>query len=181
MANDAEKQRENALEGAAKESKSEFAPEPHQYKGPGRLGNPLMELKDDPRANPKFVKAMAALGADRFSGAEPVTAFGKSPTMEQLAEWAAGTEAGIMAMYSGAIPLEVPRDDVGDKVIRIDKTTKGGDGQEMKLHIYRPADQGDKTLSLVVYIHGGGMCMLPTLNPVQCVYIIRLRLTKDLC
>ena len=40
-------------------------------------------------------------------------------------------------------------------------TTRGADGNDIKLHIYRPAETTGR-LPCVVHIHGGGMTILDT-------------------
>jgi hypothetical protein len=42
------------------------SPAREAYKLPGRLGEPRMELYQDPRANPRMLKAMADYGMDRI-------------------------------------------------------------------------------------------------------------------
>jgi len=72
-----------------------------------------------------------------------------------------------MMVYGGqAVPLDTPHDK-DMKVEMTEETIKGGDGQDMKVYVYHPADQGDEKLSAVMYTHGGGMVLVPTMNPVH--------------
>lgn len=70
-------------------------------------------------------------------------------------------------VYGGkAVPLDLPGDK-DRKVEMTEETIKGGDGQDMKVYVYRPTGQGDEKLPCVVYTHGGGMVLVPTMNPVH--------------
>ena len=61
---------------------------------PGRLGDPGLTLRDDPRADPRMVAALAAFGLDVPGEPPPVSA--DSP-MSDLQAWAEETEDGFEA------------------------------------------------------------------------------------
>ena len=69
-------------------------------------------------------------------------------------------------MLYNNIPLETPADKNEVEVEMKEETIKGGDGQDMKVYVYRRKGSSGK-LPGVVYTHGGGMVLVPTMNPVH--------------
>jgi len=67
---------------------------------PGRLGTPDMQLRDDPRADPRMIAAMAALGLDVAGPPAPIDA---SAPLEQLRAFAAEAEVGFGAAFEALI------------------------------------------------------------------------------
>jgi hypothetical protein len=64
---------------------------------PGRLGTYDMQLRDDPRADPRMLAAMASLGLDVAGPPPPTDA---SAPIEHLREFAAEAEAGFGAAFA---------------------------------------------------------------------------------
>jgi acetyl esterase len=56
---------------------------------PGRLGDPAMDLRSDPRADPRMIAALAPFGLDTHGDPPPVS--GSSPRADLL-QFAAGAE-----------------------------------------------------------------------------------------
>lgn len=172
MAGEAKQQLKNAAAGAAAEKKAgKSVHEPitsGSYKAPGRLGDPGMDLQDDPRVNAKLLAAVTPLGMNKFSVSPTLEKVNENSTIDEIAELIGEFEAGIEMMYSGkALSLEHPSDKDDPKVDQTEQTIKGGDGQDMKVYIYRPADQSSEKLPGVIYTHGGGMVINSTFNPVH--------------
>ncbi len=124
---------------------------------PGRLGDPARSLATDPRADPRLVAALAPFGLDGLGEPPPVTP--ASPREELLAFCAAaeaGFEAVFAALYEGLAPIE----EVESETL----TVPGGDDNEIKLYVHRPAEH-DGPLACVYHIHGGGMVLLEGAGP----------------
>ena len=128
----------------------------HQSTLPGRLGNPDLDLRDDPRADPRMIAAMGPIGLDVAPPPSPVTA--ASPLTDIL-EACLLAEAGFqMAFGMVNTPTETPG--VSSSV----ETITGTDGNEITLYIHRP-EQADGALPCVVHTHGGGMTILTAADP----------------
>lgn len=119
---------------------------------PGRLGTPNMSMRDDPRADPRMIAAMAPLGLADLAPPSPTDA---SSTLELLLENIDASEQGFEAMFgllgSPLAPVAGVRRNI--EVIR------GVDGNDITLFIHRPERATDE-LPGVLHIHGGGMVML---------------------
>jgi len=119
---------------------------------PGRLGDPNMQLRDDPRADPRMVAAMATVGMDVAPEPAPVDI--NSP-IEQLLEYGAAAEEGfgmLGEIFSAAAP-EITNVDRRTEVIR------GIDGNDISLYIHTPTDV-DGPVPAIVHTHGGGMVIM---------------------
>jgi acetyl esterase/lipase len=119
---------------------------------PGRLGSPDMMLKDDPRADPRMLAAMAPFGVDVQPAPAPVN--GASP-IDDVIEYCGTAEEGFEglngALASGLPPVE--------GVTRSVEVIKGVDGNDITLYVHRPADTGTP-VPAVLHLHGGGMVIL---------------------
>jgi acetyl esterase/lipase len=123
---------------------------------PGRLGTPDLQLRDDPRADPRMIAAMSPIGLDVAPPPSPVTA---ASSMEEILEACMLAEAGFqMAFGMVNQPALTPR------VSSTIETITGADGNEITLYIHRP-DQVDTALPCVVHTHGGGMTILTAADP----------------
>lgn len=123
---------------------------------PGRLGTPNLELRHDPRADPRMLTAMAAIGLDVAPPASPVTA--ESPLGEIL-ENCMLAEAGFQMAFA---MINQPSTTQG--VSSSIETITGVDGNDITLYIHRP-DDTDSPLPCVVHTHGGGMAILQASDP----------------
>jgi acetyl esterase/lipase len=118
---------------------------------PGRLGNPTLELRDDPRADPRMIAAMAPIGMDVASDPSPVSA---ATPIDELLEYCLLAEAGFQAMF-GMVNQASTTPGVSSSV----ETITGVDGNDITLYIHRPDNAGGP-LPCVVHTHGGGMAIL---------------------
>lgn len=113
------------------------------------------DLRDDPRADPRMVAALAPLGFDHAQAPPPVSA---SSPREELLAYVAGVEEGFGAVF-GALFAGLPP--VGG-VTQETATIAGPDNNEITLLVTRPtASNGSETaLPCVVHFHGGGGVIL---------------------
>ena len=170
MTGEAKQQLVNATKGAAADAKGDLPSSYVQnaaYKAPGRLGDPKMVLKDDPRLNTKLLAILEPMGMAGFGDVPALSRLNENSSLEEISELISEFENGIMQIYNGAIPLDLATDSEEPELKMTEETIKGGDGQDMKVYVYRPADQGDRKLPCVVYTHGGGMTIVTTQNPVH--------------
>lgn len=119
---------------------------------PGRLGSPNLQLKDDPRADPRMLQAMAPLGLDVAPEPAPVDA--TSPVdaiLEFCTEAEAGYGGAFKALFADLPPVE--------GVTSSTATIGGVDGNAITLYMHRPAEV-DGPLPCIVHTHGGGMMIL---------------------
>jgi len=102
-----------------------------------------------------------------FAPPHALSKVNENSSLEEISELMSEFENGIMQIYNGAIPLDLPTDKDEPEIKMTVETIKGGDGQDMKVYVYRPASQGNEKLPCVVYTHGGGMTVITTQNPVH--------------
>ncbi|MCY3585103.1 MAG: alpha/beta hydrolase fold domain-containing protein [Acidimicrobiaceae bacterium] len=119
---------------------------------PGRLGDPDMTLGTDPRADPRMVAVLAAVGLDGHG--EPATATADS-SMEELYAWVDEAEPGFEMLFDALFADLTPPDGVVASTVVI----SGVDDNDITLFIHRPAE-ADGPLPCVYHIHGGGMVLL---------------------
>jgi acetyl esterase len=130
-----------------------FMPEIH-VSGVTQLDSPPRDLRDDPRADPRMVAALAPFGLDRQSPPLPVWA--ASPR-DVLLHYAAETEASFGGLFDALLAGLAPVEGVSRQTV----TVAGQDGNDVALRIHRPAGRaGDATLPCVVHLHGGGGVIL---------------------
>ena len=119
---------------------------------PGRLGTPGLALKDDPRADPRMIAAMAPFALGELP--EPLPIDTHTP-LDQLLELVAATEEG-MELMMGAFAAGAPP---VDGVARSVEVIRGVDGNDITLFIHRP-DGVEGMRPGVLHLHGGGMVLL---------------------
>lgn len=124
---------------------------------PGRLGTPDMVLRDDPRANPGLVAALAAFELD--GAAEPPPVDVNSP-LEAILAFTAEAEVGFEGLFA-VLGSSAP---AIEGVISTTETITGVDGNEITLFIHRPAN-ATGPLPGVLHLHGGGMVILSAAGP----------------
>jgi acetyl esterase len=129
-------------------------------RAPGRLGDPNMKPQDDPRLHPNLRAAFAFMPA----GEPPkmsITSDSPLSEIKPYIEWMNNQGQGA---YDN-MPLALP----GDENIKVDEsveTIKGVDGNDIKLYISKPTGTTGPLPGLL-YIHGGGMVVNNTYNPVH--------------
>jgi acetyl esterase len=126
---------------------------------PGRLGDPEMSLGSDPRADPRMVAALRAVGLDGHGEPAPVTA--TSPYEEQLG-FIEVVEPGFQMLF-GALFSDLPA------VAGVERSTEqisGPNSRVVTVHIHRPAGGGAaEARPGVLHLHGGGMTLLSAADP----------------
>jgi acetyl esterase/lipase len=115
-----------------------------------------MNLRDDPRADPRMIAAMAQLGMDLAPPPSPVTA--ASPMVDILDSLGVA-EAGAQMMFGMFLPATEP-----PGVTSTVEAITGVDGNGITLYIHRP-DGATAPLPCVVHTHGGGMAILQASDP----------------
>ncbi|MFN0088913.1 MAG: alpha/beta hydrolase fold domain-containing protein [Acidimicrobiales bacterium] len=124
---------------------------------PGRLGSPEMQLKDDPRIDPRLLAALATVGLDTAPPPSPVDS---STPLDALLDHLAATEAAFDGLFTAVNP-GLP---AVQGVVRSVEVIRGVDGNDITLYLHRPAvSNGD--LPCVLHLHGGGMVMLEAAGP----------------
>src|SRR3954470_8898519 len=139
---------------------SETTRETVQARQEGRLADPDVELRTDPRLHPGLREGLAAFGLDGRAAPPP---FDRSAPAEQVAEFVGQSHAAFEGLYA-AVPSDWP-DEVRVDVTHRVATIRGVDGNEIPLHVRRPAGV-DGPLPCTVYVHGGGMTILEAHNAV---------------
>ena len=110
-----------------------------------------LEMRTDPRSDPRMLAALAPFGLDGAGAPPPVGA--TSPRADRL-EFAVAGEAGFEAVFAALVD-GLPEVDVE----RSTETIEGGDGNPVTLHISRPRGVSGP-LPGVLHLHGGGMVIL---------------------
>lgn len=123
----------------------------------GRLANPDLLLKDDPRADPRMIQAMAQRGLLE-STAIPVTA---SSSLDELLAFCAAAEQGYAAL-NDSITASWP---AVTAVTRETRMVEGADGNGIDLYIHRP-ERPAGLLPGILHLHGGGMVMMSATDSV---------------
>jgi acetyl esterase len=140
---------------------SETTRETGQARREGRLADPDMELRTDPRLHPGLRAALAACGLDGHAAPPP---FDRSAAPEGIAEFVGASHAAFEALYA-ALPADWPGEVRADIDYRLEMV-RGVDGNDIPLHVFRPAGV-DAPLPCAGYIHGGGMTILDAHNAVH--------------
>ena len=123
-------------------------------------GEPERDLRDDSRADPRMVAALAPFGFDQAQAPPPVSA---SSPHEDLLAYVAGVEEGFGAVF-GALFAGLPP---VDGVTQETTTILGPDDNEIPLVVHRPTESNGSaaTRPCVVHFHGGGGVVLSALDP----------------
>lgn len=119
---------------------------------PGRLGDPTMDLRSDPRSDPRMLAAMAPFGLDGRAAELPVT---RASPLEELLAVALATEQAFDGLF-GALLADVP---APHGVETRTLTIRGVDGNDIELYVHRPIDAAGP-LPGHLHLHGGGMAIL---------------------
>ena len=118
---------------------------------PGRLGSPEMAMKDDPRADPRMIGALAPFSLDLV--AEPPPVHSASPR-EQLLEFVNAAEPIYEDLFSKLMDLPPV-----ENVTSHHEVIKGIDDNDITLLIHRPTNISGP-LPGILHLHGGGMVFL---------------------
>ena len=120
----------------------------------GGMSN-LKALRDDRRADPRMVKALATFGMDQPSAPIPFDA--AKATADELYAYSKAADEGFEGLFDALYQNLKPVPGVKSETV----TIPGPSGNQIKLHISRPANPSGN-LSAVVHYHGGGMVLLKT-------------------
>lgn len=124
-------------------------------KKPGRLGDPNLTLRDDPRADPRMIAAMEKLGLLETAPL-PISSLSG---IEELLSFCDMAEEGY-EMLNDTVTSSWPE---AADVVRETEIIKGADDNDITLYIHRPTDhaqQNDEKLPGILHIHGGGMVLM---------------------
>lgn len=124
---------------------------------PGRLGDPAMELRTDPRADPRMVELFAPFGLDVASPTLPVD---RGSPVEDLLAVAAASEQAFDGVF-GALLADLPQP---SGVETLTLTIEGVDGNDIPLYVDRPIGASGPLPGLL-HLHGGGMAILRAADP----------------
>lgn len=127
----------------------------------GRLADPSVTLRTDPRLHPGLRDGLAAFGLDGHAAPAP---FDRTTGPEAVAEFCGGAHAAFEGLYA-AVPYTWPGERPADVVVR-EEVVRSPDGHDIPLEIFRPAGVPGPLPGLV-YIHGGGMVILDARNAVH--------------
>lgn len=119
---------------------------------PGRLGDPTMDLRSDPRTDPRVLAAFAPYGLDVEAAALPVDR--QSPVADLLAV-AAASEQAFSGLFDQLLSSVAPP--AGIETLEL--TIRGVDGNDITLYVDRPIGAAGGVPGLL-HIHGGGMAIL---------------------
>ncbi len=119
---------------------------------PGRLGRADLQLKDDPRADPRMVAAMAPIGLDVHPAPAGVDLH---TPIEAILEYCNVAESGFGALFEAMGSSSAPLSGVTRSV----EVIRGIDGNDVTLYIHRPANV-DGAVPAILHLHGGGMAIL---------------------
>lgn len=119
---------------------------------PGRLGDPTLELRTDPRADPRMVALFSPYGMDACSPPLPVD---RHSPLEEVLAVAAATEQAFAGVFE-ALGATVP---ATEGVRSSTETIKGVDGNDITLFVDRPVETTGPLPGLL-HLHGGGMAIL---------------------
>ena len=125
---------------------------------PGRLGNPGMALRDDPRADPRMIAAMAPYGLADPQPPPPVDA---NSTIDELLAFCDEAEIAYEAV-NDAFTKDLPP--VGG-VSTETRSIQGIDGNAISLYLARPANAAGP-MPGILHLHGGGMVLMSADGPI---------------
>src|SRR5262245_48227022 len=100
---------------------------------PGRLGDPSMCIATDPRIDARLTAAMAPFGMDRNAEVPPGDG---PPSLADCLEGSIAGEDGLRQLFS-VIYADLPEPQGVERSV---ETIDGVDGNQIRLHIHRPAD-----------------------------------------
>ena len=119
---------------------------------PGRLGDPTMDLRSDPRSDPRMVAAFAPFGLDVQTPPLPVT---RQSPLDELHAVASATEQAFDGVFGALLADVPPPHGVETRIL----TITGVDGNDITLYCDRPIGAAGPLPGLL-HLHGGGMAIL---------------------
>lgn len=125
---------------------------------PGRLGDPTLELRTDPRSDPKMLALFAPFGLDVRAPDLPVD---RQSPREDLLATALAVEQAFDGVFA-ALLSDVPEP---QGLTSTTETITGVDGNQVTLYVDRPSNV-DGPLPGLLHLHGGGMAVLTSATSV---------------
>ena len=116
---------------------------------PGRLSSPDMAIRDDPRADPRMIAALAPFGLDVIPAPPPVN---NASPLDQFLEFLGALEHAKEDLFS-KLMMDLPP---VEGVTSHQEVIKGIDDNDITLLIHRPTDVSSP-LPGILHLHGGGM------------------------
>ena len=133
----------------------------------GRLGDPNMSLATEPRLHPKLLQALEGHGIHEPSYLS--TKVTPDAPLDTISSFVLKNEEAIERLYS-RIDYRVPDDAASKPLMAFEKFVPGPDGNEIKLIVHRPFESSETRMPAVLYLHGGGMVILSTENPMHATW-----------
>tara|TARA_B100000579_G_scaffold432550_1_gene449587 strand:- start:77 stop:1198 length:1122 start_codon:yes stop_codon:yes gene_type:complete len=124
---------------------------------PGRLGNPEMSLKTDPRAIPAVTKVMSEYGLDALA---PDPQISIQATQKEKVDYMTSLEPAYEEIFKSWYS-ELPE---VEGLERFTEVIDGVDGNQIKLYVHKPEKEKSK-IPGILHIHGGGMSIMKASNP----------------
>lgn len=124
---------------------------------PGRLGTPDMQLRDDPRTDPRLLAAMAPFG---LGGENPSLGLTAETPIDVLLQVATMVEEGFGGLGAATAAALTPIEAVTSSV----EVIRGVDGNDITLFVHRPTTVSGP-VPAVLHLHGGGMTILEAAAP----------------
>jgi len=116
-----------------------------------------MDMRSDPRADPRMIAALAPFGLDTTPPPPPA---GCALSRDDQLAYVAAMEDGFGAVFDALIADLAPVEGISHST----ETITGFDGNDIALYISRPAGRTG-VLPGVLHIHGGGMVFLSAASP----------------
>lgn len=123
---------------------------------PGRLGNPTMTLRDDPRADPRMLAAMAPLG---LADAPPESPVDSRASLAELLAFCEAAEPGWEELQDYFMRNLPPVEGVEIDEFKI----AGFAGNEIQLLVHRQ-EGVTESQPCILHLHGGGMALMSARN-----------------
>lgn len=124
---------------------------------PGRLGDKNLELRDDPRADPRITQALKEFELDGYAPDPPVNI--KSDNSE-IMDFLNESEIEYQKIFAEWFKEEI----IPDNVQTFKTDINGVDGNIISLTISKPKEM-DYQIPAILHIHGGGMTFLTADDP----------------
>ena len=124
---------------------------------PGKIGNPNMELKDDPRLDPRILDAIIPFGLEVDAEAPDLSI--NSSEFEKI-KFLSEMEPIFQEIFVDFFSNTETPTNIKSEV----KFIKNKEGNDLKLYIHKPSNiQGP--LPCILHTHGGGMSILTAEDP----------------
>ncbi|KAM0704702.1 hypothetical protein Q7P35_007488 [Cladosporium inversicolor] len=130
---------------------------------PGRLGDPDLQLGDDPRLDSRLLPLLEQHGMNKRMNGTKLTPASPPDEIAKVMSY--------VDFYANRFHDTTPHHLEGDeneserKVLIETLEAYGRDGNEIPLHIFRSVGSDDESVPAIIYMHGGAMVSTRTRNP----------------